>query len=141
MHLKCRNSLGLFFFLVGGLMMLLPAHQLYGSTILCDPSNQTNCNDQRSVSNSGTEFTDNLQPDNSETPIIIPDISSTEEDLGDISTSDNLDGISTDVTNEDNDNTDDDSENNIDRNSEGNKDTNNDDDDNDDDQPSLIPFP
>ena len=139
MHLKCRNSLGLFFFLVGGLMMLLPAHQLYGSRILCDPSNQTNCNDQRSVSNSGTEFTDNLQPDNSETPIIIPDISSTEEDLGDISTSDNLDGISTDVTNEDNDNTDDDSENNIDRNSEGNKDTNND--DNDDDQPSLIPFP
>ena len=98
----------------------------------------------RSVSNSGTEVTDNLQPDNTETPIIIPDISPTEEDLGDTSTSDNLDGTGTDVTNEDNDNTDDDSENNIDRNSDGNKDTNSDDesdDDNDDDQPSLIPFP
>jgi hypothetical protein len=125
-------------------MVLLPAHQLFGSTIFCDPSNQTNCNDQRSVSNSGTEVTDNLQTDNTEAPIIIPDISPTDKDLGDASTSDDLDGTDTDVTNEDNDITDDDSENNMDRNSDGNKDTNSDDesdDDDNDDQPSLIPFP
>jgi hypothetical protein len=124
-------------------MMLLPAHQLYGSTILCDPSNQTNCNEQRSVSNSGTEVTENLQPDNTETPIIIPDISPTDEDLGDIATSDDLDGTDTEVTNNDNDNTNDDSENNIDGNSDGNEDSDSDDesdDDNNNDQPSQIPF-
>ena len=125
-------------------MMLLPAHQLYGNTILCDPSNQTNCNEQRSVSNSGTEVTENLQPDNTETPIIIPDISPTDEDLGDIATSDDLDGTDTEVTNNDNDNTNDDSENNIDGNSDGNEDSESDDepdDDNNNDQPSQIPFP
>jgi hypothetical protein len=137
--------LGLFFFLIVGLMMLLPAHQLYGSTILCGPSNQTNCNEQRSVSNSGTEVTDNLQPDNAEIPIIIPDISPTDEDLGDTATSD-LDGTDTEVTNNDNDNdnTNDDSENNIDGNSNGNEDSDSDDesdDDNNNDQPLQIPFP
>lgn len=144
MHLKCRNNLGPFFFLIAGLMMLLPAHQLYGSTILCDPSNQTNCNEQGSVSNSGTEITDNLQPDNTETPIIIPDISPTDEDLGDTAISDDLDGTDTEVTNNDNDNTNDDSENNIDGNSDGNEDSDSDDepdDDNNNDQPSQIPFP
>lgn len=124
--------------------MLLPAHQLYGSTILCDPSNQTNCNEQRSVSNSGTEVTENLQPDNTETPIIIPDISPTDKDLGDTATNDDLDGTETEVTNNDNDNTNDDSENNIERNSDGNEDSDSDDesdDDNNNDQPSQIPFP
>jgi hypothetical protein len=138
--------LGLFFFLVVSLMMLLPAHQLYGSTILCDPSNQTNCNGQRSVYNSGTEVTDNLQPDNTETPIIIPDISPTDEDLSDTATSDDLDGTDTEVTNNDNDNdnTYDNSENNIDGNFDGNEDSDSDDepdDNNNNDQPSQIPFP
>lgn len=144
MLLKCRNSLGLFFFLVVGLIVLLHAHQLYGSTILCDPSNQTNCNDQRSVSNSDTEVTNNLQPDNTETPIIIHDISPTDEDLGDTATSGDSDRTDTEVTG-DNDNTDDDSENNIDRNSNGDEDTDSDDksdDDNDNNpEPSLVPFP
>lgn len=135
LHLKCRNSLGLFFLLVIGLMMLLPAHQLYGSSILCDPSNQTNCNDQRSVSNPGTEVTDKLQPDNTEAPIIIPDISPTDEDLGDAATSDDSDGTDTGDTRENDENTDDDSENNVDRNSD------NDDESDNNDQPSLIPFP
>jgi hypothetical protein len=128
-------------------MVLLPAHQLYGSTILCDPSNQTNCNEQRSVSNSGTEVTENLQPGNTETPIIIPDISPTDKDLGDTATNDDLDGTDTEVTNNDNDNTNDDSENsenNIEGNSDGNEDSDSDDesdDDNNNDQPSQIPFP
>ncbi len=127
-------------------MMLLPAHQLYGSSILCDPSNQTNCNDQRSVSNPGTEVTDKLQPDNTETAIIIPDISPTDEDLGDTATSNDLDGTDTEIT-RDNGNTDDDSEDNIDRNSEGNEDPNRDDEsdhqnkDDDDPKSPLIPFP
>ena len=144
MHFKCRNSLGLFFFLIVGLMVLLACPSTLWSTILCDPSNQTNCNDQRSVSNAGTEVIDNLQPDNTETPIIIPDISPTDDDLGDTSTSDDSDGMDTEVTNDENDNTDDDSENNIDRNSDGNEDSDSDDesdDDDNDDQSSLIPFP
>ena len=109
---------------------------------MCDPPNQTNCNDQRSVSNSGTEVTNNLQPDNTETPIIIPDISPTDEDLGDTATSGDSDRTDTEVTG---DNTDDDSENNIDRNSNGDEDTDSDDksdDDNDNNpEPSLVPFP
>ena len=126
---------------------MLPAHQLYGSTILCDRSNQTNCGDQRSVSNSGTEVTDNLQLDNSEAPIIIPDISPTDKDLGDTLTSDDSDGMDSDTTtDDDNDNTDDDSGTSIDGNSDGNEDSDSDDDESDDDddnddQPSLIPFP
>lgn len=119
-------------------MVLLPAHQLYGSTILCDPSNQTNCNDQRSVSNSGTEVTDNLQHDNTETHIIIPDILPTDKDLGDAdteTTNDDSDGTDAGVTNNDNDNTNNDNENGIDRTSDGN------DESDDDDQPSTIPFP
>ena len=116
------------------------------SSILCNPSNQSYCNDQRSVSNSGTEVTDKLQPDNTETPIIIPDISPTDEDLGDTATSNDLDGTDTEIT-RDNGNTDDDSEDNIDRNSEGNEDPNRDDEsdhqnkDDDDPKSSLIPFP
>lgn len=127
-------------------MMLLPAHQLYGSSILCNPSNQSNCNDQRSVSNSGTEVTDKLQPNNTETPIIIPDISPTDEDLGDTATSNDLGGTDTEITRGNGD-TDDDSEDNIDGNSEGNEDPNRDDesdhenDDDDDPKSSLIPFP
>ena len=116
---------------------------LWKGTILCDPSNQTNCNDQRLVSNSGTEVTDNLQPDNTETPIIIPDISPTGENLGDTSTSNDLDETDTDVTNDDNDNTNDDSENSMDGNSDGNEDSDGDgesNDDDNDDQPSVIPF-
>jgi hypothetical protein len=129
--------------MIVGLMALLNANQLYGSTssILCDPSNQTSCNDQR-VSNSDTEVTDNLRTDNTETPIIIPNISLTDQDLGD-TTSGSSNRIDTDVP-RDNDNIDKDSENSIDRNPDDNEETNIDDesdDKGDDSESLLIPFP
>ena len=77
-------------------------------------------------------------------PIIIPDISPTDEDLGDTATSSDSDRTDTEVPGE-NDKTHDDSENNIDRNSNGDEDTDSDDksdDDNDNNpEPSLVPFP
>ena len=89
--------------------MLLHAHQLYGSTILCDPSirlivmtrdlNLTQVPKLQTIYNLTT-----LKP-----PIIIPDISPTDEDLGDTATSSDSDRTDTEVTG-DNDNTDDDSE-------------------------------
>ena len=74
------------------LCLLLPV-QLYGSTILCDPSlNSTNCDDRSSLSSStsDTETTDNSQSDNTETPLIIPDISPTDKDLEDATTDGDL---------------------------------------------------
>jgi hypothetical protein len=91
--------------------LLLPV-QLYGSVSLCDPSlnltNLTNC-DERSSSSSiaDTETTDNSRSDNNETPLIIPDISPTDKDLGDATTDEDLGttvtDASNDVNNDDND--------------------------------------
>jgi hypothetical protein len=103
------------------LCLLLPV-QLYGSTILCDPSlNSTNC-DERSSSSSTSDTTtiDNSRSNNIETPLIIPDISPTDKDLGDATT--DGDRGTTDTDN-DNDNDNDDSENSIDENSDGDRDS------------------
>jgi hypothetical protein len=100
--------------------LLLPV-QLYGSTILCDPSlNLTNC-DERSSSSSTSDSTtiDNSRSDNTETPLIIPDILPTSKDLDDAMTDGDLGTTDTDVNN-DNDN--DDSENSIDENSDTDRD-------------------
>ena len=123
--------------------LLLPV-QLYGSTILCDPSlNLTNC-DERSSSSSTSDTTtiDNSRSDNTETPLIIPDISPTSKDLDDAMTDGDRGTTDTDVNN-DNDN--DDSENNIDENSDtdrdDDKDSSNSKGGSSDNEPSLIPFP
>ena len=119
--------------------LLLPV-QLYGSTILCDPSlNLTNC-DERSSSSSTPDTTtiDNSRSDNTETPLIIPDISPTSKDLDDAMTDEDLGTTDTDVNN-DNDN--DDSENSIDENSGGDRDSSNSEGGSSDNEPSLIPFP
>jgi len=127
------------------LCLLLPV-QLYGSTILCDPSlNLTNC-DERSLSSSSstsdTTTIDNSRSDNTETPLIIPDISPTSKDLDDAMTDGDLGTTDTDVNN-DNDN--DDSENSIDENSDtdrdDDKDSSNSEGGSSDNEPSLIPFP
>jgi len=120
------------------LCLLLPV-QLYGSTILCDPSlNLTNC-DERSSSSSSTSDTttiDNSRSDNTETPLIIPDILPTDKDLEDATTDGDRGTTDTDV---DNDN--DDSENSIDENSDDDKDSSNSEGGSSDNEPSLIPFP
>ena len=127
------------------LYLLLPV-QLYGSTILCDPSlNLTNC-DERSSSSSTSDITttDNSQTDNAETPLIIPNISPTSKDLDDAMTDGDLGTTDTDINN-DNDNDNDDSENSIDVNSDtdrdDDKDSSNSEGGSSDNEPSLIPFP
>jgi len=127
------------------LCLLLPV-QLYGSTILCDQSlNLTNC-DERSLSSSSSTsdpgIIDNSRSDNTETPLIIPDILPTSKDLDDAMTDGDLGTTDTDVNN-DNDN--DDSENSIDENSDtdrdDDKDSSNSEGGSSDNEPSLIPFP
>jgi len=128
--------------------LLLPV-QLYGSTILCDQSlNLTNCDERSSLSSStsDTETTDNSQSDNTETPLIIPDISPTNKDLEDETTDGDRGTTDTDVNNDnDNDNDNDDSENSIDENSDtdrdDDKDSSNSEGGSSDNEPSLIPFP
>jgi hypothetical protein len=128
--------------------LLLPV-QLYGSTILCDPSlNLTNC-DERSSSSSSTSDTttiDNSRSDNTETPLIIPDISPTSKDLDDALTDGDRGTTVPDVNNDnDNDHDNDDSENSIDENSDtdrdDDKDSSNSEGGSSDNEPSLIPFP
>lgn len=117
---------------------LLPPVQLYGSTILCDQSlNLTNC-DERSSSSSISDTTtiDNSRSDNTETPLIIPDISPTDKDLEEATTDGDLGTTDTDV-----DNANDDSENSIDENSDDDKDSSDSEGRSSDNEPSLIPFP
>ena len=128
------------------LCLLLPV-QLYGSTILCDQSlNLTNCDEKSSSSSSTSDTTtiDNSRSDNTETPLIIPDISPTSKDLDDAMTDGDLGTTDTDVNN-DNDNDNDDSENSIDENSDTDKDDDEDSSNSEggssDNEPSLIPFP
>ena len=122
------------------LSILIACLQLYGSTILCDPSlNLTNC-DERSSSSSTSDTTtiDNSRSDNTETPLIIPDILPTSKDLDDAMTDGDLGTTDTDVNN-DNDN--DDSENSIDENSDDDRDSSDSEGGSSDNEPSLIPFP
>lgn len=116
--------------------LLLPV-QLYGSTILCDPSlNLTNC-DERSSSSSTSDTTtiDNSRSDNTETPLIIPDISPTGKDLEDATTDGDLGTTVTDTTNDDDDDDDDD------ENPDNNGDSSNSEDGSSGSETSLIPFP
>jgi hypothetical protein len=123
------------------LCLLLPV-QLYGSTILCDPSlNLTNCDERSSLSStSDTTTIDNSQSDNTETPLIIPDISPTSNDLDDATTDGDLGTTDTDVNNDN-----DDSENSIDENSDTDRgddeDSSNSEGGSSDSETSLIPFP
>ena len=143
--LRVLNSV-LFIFSLFLIVRLLSPVQLYGSTILCDPSlNLTNC-DERSSSSSISDTTtiDNSRSDNTETPLIIPDILPTSKDLDDAMTGGDLGTTDTDVSN-DNDNDNDDSENSIDENSDtdrdDDKDSSNSEGGSSDNEPSLIPFP
>ena len=137
----------LFIFSLFLIVGLLPPVQLYGSTTLCDPSlnltNLTNCDEESpSSSTSDTTTIDNSRSDNTETPLIIPDISPTSKDLDDAMTDGDLGTTDTDVNN-DNDN--DDSENSIDENSDtdrdDDKDSSNSEGGSSDSKTSLIPFP
>jgi len=86
------------------IVYLIPPTQLYGSTVSCDPTvnltNQTNCAERSSTSNS--ETMDELRSDADETPLILPDLSPTREDLNNVERDANVkttdsDGIENDV--------------------------------------------
>jgi hypothetical protein len=129
----------LFIFSLFLIVGLLPPVQLYGSTTLCDPSfnltNLTNCDEESpSSSTSDTETTDNLQSDNTETPLIIPDISPTSKDLDDAMTDGDLGTTDTDATDDVSD--DDNSEN-----QDVDSDSSNSEGGSSDSKTSLIPFP
>ena len=135
----------LFIFSLFLIVCLLSPVQLYGSTILCDPSfnltNLTNCDEESpSSSTSDTTTIDNSRSDNTETPLIIPDISPTSKDLDDTKTDGDLGTTDTDVNNDN-----DDSENSIDENSDtdrdDDKDSSNSEGGSSDSKTSLIPFP
>jgi hypothetical protein len=118
--------------------LLLPV-QLYGSAILCDPylniSHPINCDERSSLSPTlDIETTDNSRSDNTETPLIIPDISPTDKDLKDATTDGDLGTV---VTDDDNDNDDNDDSENPD--TDG--DSSNGEGGSSDSKTSLIPFP
>ena len=123
---------------------------MYGSTILGDPSlNLTSCAGRSSSSSStfGTGTIDNSRSGNTETPLIIPDISPTDKDLGDSTAGGDLGTIDTDGTNDNNNDDDDndDSKNSIDKNfdtgRENDRDSSESEDGSSDSKTSLIPFP
>ena len=123
--------------------LLLPV-QLYGSTILCDPSlNLTNCDERSSLSSStsDTETTDNSQSDNTETPLIIPDISPTNKDLEDATTDGDRGTTVTDATDEVSDDNDDNDDNDNSENLDADSDSSNSEGGSSDSKTSLIPFP
>jgi hypothetical protein len=129
----------LFIFSLFLIVGLLPPVQLYSSTTLCDPSfnltNLTSCDEESpSSSTFDTETTDNSQSDNTETPLIIPDISTTSKDLDDAMTDGDLATTDTDATDDVSD--DDNSEN-----QDVDSDSSNSEGGSSDSETSLIPFP
>jgi hypothetical protein len=133
----------LFIFSLFLIVGLLPPVQLYGSTTLCDPSfnltNLTNCDEESpSSSTSDTETTDNLQSDNTETPLIIPDISPTSKDLDDAMTDGDLGTTDTEATDDVSDDASDDDNS---ENQDVDSDSSNSEGGSSDRETSLIPFP
>ena len=134
----------LFIFSLFLIVRLLSPVQLYGSTILCDPSlNLTNCDERSSLlsSTSDTETTYNSQSDNTETPLIIPDISPTNKDLEDETTDGDRGTTVPDATDEVSDDNDDNDDNDNSENLDADSDSSNSEGGSSDSKTSLIPFP
>lgn len=111
MGLKCHNGIlghvvlifGLFTFSLFFLVVYLLSIEVYGSTLPCDPSNLTNCDEKTSLASSNTAARDNTQSDNAGTPLVLPDISPTAKDLGNPTTNTDPDTSDTDSVNNNND--------------------------------------
>ena len=144
---KCQNGIldqvvmkfGLFTFSLFFLVVYLLPIDVYGSTLPCDPSNLTICDEKTSSASSNTAAGDNTQSDNAGTLLVLPDISPTAKDLGNPTTNTDPDTSDTDSVNNNNDD-------DTDRDNEG---ENDEDSGNSDDESSggsgdghsLIPFP
>ncbi|MGB8641107.1 MAG: hypothetical protein WCD28_02390 [Nitrososphaeraceae archaeon] len=98
---------------------------------MCDPSlnltRPTNCDERSSLSSSpsDTETTDNSQSDNTETPLIIPDISPTNKDLEDETTDGDRGTTVPDATDEVSDDNDDNDDNDNSENLDADSDSSN----------------
>ncbi|MPZ07899.1 MAG: hypothetical protein GEU26_16040 [Nitrososphaeraceae archaeon] len=113
---------------------------------MCDPSfNLTNCDKGSSSSSTlDIETTDNSQSDNTETPLMIPDISPTNKDLKDAKTEGDLGSTVTDATDDVSDDDNDDDDHDDDDNSgnpDNDRDSSNSEDGSSDSETSLIQFP
>jgi hypothetical protein len=114
---------------------------------LCDPSlnltRPTNCDERSSLSSStsDTETTDNSQSDNTETPLIIPDISPTNKDLEDETTDGDRGTTVPDANDEVSDDNDDNDDNDNSENLDADSDSSNSEGGSSDSKTSLIPFP
>ena len=158
MSLKCHNGIldhvvlifALFTLSFFYLVVYLLPFEVYGSTLPCDPSNLTICDEKTSSASSNTAAGDNTQSDNAGTPLVLPDISPTAKDLGNPTTNTDPDTSDTDSVNNNNDDdnsgnsADNDDDTNIDNEEENGEDSGNSDDESSggsDDGHSLIPFP
>ena len=122
------------------IVCLLPA-ELYGSTLPCDPSNLTNCDEKTPSPSSSSATGDDTQSDTAGTPLVLPDIAPTDKDLGTPTTGTDLDRSDTDSGNDNNDDSGDDNTNR-DSEEENDEDSrNNGDESSGDDEHLLIPFP
>lgn len=149
MRSKCYNdglhhSMFIFglsaFSLFSLIVCLLPA-ELYGSTLSCDPSNLTNCDEKTPSPSSSSAAGVDTQSDTAGTPLVLPDIAPTDKDLGTPTTGTDLDRSDTDSGNDNNDDSRDDNTNR-DSEKENDEDSgNNEDESSGDDEYSLIPFP
>ena len=159
MSLKCHIGIldhvalifGLFTFSLFFLVVYLLPIEVYGSTLPCDPSNLTNCDGKTSSASFNTAAGDDTQSDNTRTPLVLPDISPTVEDLGTPTTDTDPDTSDTDSANNNNDDNSGISANNGDDTNRDNEGENDEDSGNSDDESSggsgsndghsLVPFP
>ena len=110
---------------------------------MCDPSlnltNLTNCDEESpSSSTSDPGIIDNSRSDNTETPLIIPDISPTSKDLDDAMTDGDLGTTDTEATDDVSDDASDDDNS---ENQDVDSDSSNSEGGSSDSGTSLIPFP
>jgi hypothetical protein len=132
--------------LILGLMM--PPPQLFAITICNASINLSSCGDESSSASisSDSETPDRPQSGNTETtPLIVPDVSPRDEDLGSAVTDgdqDTTDAIA-DANNDDNgdDNSENDADGNVDVDRQDDKDSGNDGDESGNEGPFLLPFP
>lgn len=115
--------------------------ELYGSTLPCDPSNLTNCDDERSLPSSSSATGDDTKSDTAGIPLVLPDISPTDKDLGTPTTGTDLDRSDTDSGNDNNDDSGDDNTNRDGEEVNDEDSGNNEDESSGDIEHSLIPFP
>ena len=153
MKSKYNNSILQYSVLIFGLpilslFFLLPT-MLYG-TAICDPSNLTNCDDDEKIlssrSSNPATTADGTQSGSTEAPLVLPDISPTDRDLGTPTTDTDLsdtDSGNNNANSDDSENTadNDDTSRDNEQENEDEASENNEESSSDNDGRTLLPFP